>query len=239
MYKEMMNAKLKFGSFGTVFATVMLVLCAAIAPLAQQLQKGVSVQLAPTKNATPMPAADEQNAWIIAITAEGGLFFGSESVTRDGLLNTMIRTPRNRDQNLYIKADARTPYSNVEYALKAAHTVWFDRPILLSQQSSSSEAGTIVPPKGLEVSLESGAIAGPKSIEIEILSAQGTPTLKINGHATEWENLHTNLAKSFSSGEENVVRLKANGTVPFGYVARAIDACTPQARVILNSEAAL
>ena len=35
----------------------------------QQLQRGVSVQMAPTTAAAAMPEADKQDAWIVAITA--------------------------------------------------------------------------------------------------------------------------------------------------------------------------
>ena len=44
--------------------------------LAQHLRQGVSVQMARTTNATAYPAADNADAWIVAVTADGRLYFG-------------------------------------------------------------------------------------------------------------------------------------------------------------------
>ncbi len=48
---------------------------------AQQLQKGVSVQMAVTSNATPMPEADNPDAWIVTITSDGSLYLGTHPVS--------------------------------------------------------------------------------------------------------------------------------------------------------------
>ena len=39
------------------------------------LQKGVSVQMAATSNATPMPAADNDDAWIVTISSRRQIVF--------------------------------------------------------------------------------------------------------------------------------------------------------------------
>ena len=71
----------------------------AIAPqtLAQSpaLQKGVSVQMAITNNATPMPEADKKDAWIVAVTAPGQLYFGTDAVSAEQLSEEMKAHPRN------------------------------------------------------------------------------------------------------------------------------------------------
>src|SRR5579872_7570121 len=45
---------------------------------AQQLQKGVSVQMAATRSAAPMLAADNPDAWVVTIIADGNLYFGAD-----------------------------------------------------------------------------------------------------------------------------------------------------------------
>jgi len=73
---------------------------------AQALQKGISVELPVTSNAAPMPAADNEDAWIVTVAADGRTYFGTDPVTPAGLEGAMKSRPRNREQKLYIKADA-------------------------------------------------------------------------------------------------------------------------------------
>ena len=111
-----------------LMTTVVLatVLFAAQTANSQQLQRGVSVQLAPTTNAAPMPDADNQDAWIVAITSDETLYFGVDPVTPSDLADKMKSRPRNRDQKLYVKADARAPVAAVRRVLAAAHEVGFN-----------------------------------------------------------------------------------------------------------------
>ncbi len=198
----------------------------------QAMQKGVSVDLAPTNDAQPMPAADQDKAWVVSVSSDGQLFFRANPVTRAALVDEMIRTPRIRNENIYIKADARAPYSDVQYVLKAAHTVEFDAPVLLTAQPESSQPGTLVSPKGLEVSLESGAIVGPKPAEIDMSTT--SDTVKLNNQEVSLADLRRTLTTLFQNQTEKTVLLKADGTLPFAQVVRAIDACrSTGAKVIL------
>lgn len=198
----------------------------------QTMQRGVHVDLARTNNAQPMPAADQDKAWVVSVNSEGQLFFRADPVTRAALVDEMIRTPRLRNENIYIKADARAPYSDVQYVLKAAHTVEFDAPVLLTAQKESTKPGTQVPPKGLEVSLESGAIVGPKPAEIEM--STNPEAVKLNNQEVPLGDLQRALTTVFESQTEKTVLLKADGTLPFAQVVRAIDACrSTGAKVIL------
>ncbi|HEY1676691.1 MAG TPA: biopolymer transporter ExbD [Candidatus Sulfotelmatobacter sp.] len=217
------------------FAFLLIVLLAISTIAAQQLQKGVHVQMAPTTNAQPQPAADNQNAWVIAITRDGHLFFGPKPVTRDGLLNEMISTPRHREQKLYIKADARAPYSQVEYVLKAAGTAEFDAPILLTAQEASAQPGKILSPKGLEVWVPDSAPYGPEPANLEV-SASSDPSagLRLNHRPVRWTALKSDLDRFFQGRPEKVVELKGGNEVPFAQIARAVDECRATgAKVVL------
>src|SRR5579863_974443 len=108
------------------------------------LQQGVSVQMAMTNNAQPVPAADDQDAWVIAVTADGKLFFGVHPETSEGLLEQMKINPRRRDQNVYIKADARAPFGEVKEALQAARLGGFNSPVLLTVQRDAVQPGVLV-----------------------------------------------------------------------------------------------
>ena len=58
----------------STLATAAVLMAVAQSPA---LQRGVSVQMAATNNAAPMPDADNQYAWIVTVAADGSLYFGS------------------------------------------------------------------------------------------------------------------------------------------------------------------
>ena len=103
---------------------------------AQVLQRGVSVTMASASNAQPMPNADDADAWIVTVTADGRLYFGVDAVTPAALRERIIRRPHRRGQKLYIKADARACFASVQKALEAASSAEFESPVLLVNQPS-------------------------------------------------------------------------------------------------------
>jgi biopolymer transport protein ExbD len=220
--------------FATMACVFALVLTSALHLNSQQLQKGIHVDLFTSANAKPAPAADTANAWIVSIGADGRLWFGTTPVTADGLTNKMIETPRNRDQNLYIKADARSPYFSLVQVLKAAHIVGFESPVLLTSQPISAQANGVTPPMGLDIWIENGAHTGARPVEIEIARAQESSVIRVNNEQVSWENLAGTI-KDLSNQPDTIVRLRADGEARFGQVARAIDASTPTgAKVVLT-----
>jgi len=200
---------------------------------AQQLRQGISVQMAPTTHALAYVAADNADAWIVAVTAEGELYFGVKPATPDQLADEMKATPRHRDQNLYIKADARVPFAQVVRVLQAGREVGFDSPVLLTAQPVASAPGTVMPPNGLEVLI--GPPAGRVATVVQLLSSgQPRPLLRINGDEISWSALEDTLRRHFQKGDEKVILLKADEDLPFGHVVQAIDTCRATgARVVL------
>lgn len=192
---------------------------------AQVLQRGVSVNMAGATNAQPMPDADNADAWIVTVTAEGHLYFGIDPVTPAALQQRMIRTPRKRSQRLYIKADARASFASVQKALNAASTAEFASPVLLVTQESAANPGTIVPPKGLEIIMDGVANSGAKSVVEVNYSAQGSPTLRLDDQEIPFAALHDRLNQLAQSRKEKMILLRADGRSAFGDVAQVIDAC--------------
>ena len=190
------------------------------------MQRGVSVQLAVTNNATPMPEADNEDAWIVTVTADGRIYFGTDPVTPAGLADEMKRRPRNRAQKLYVKADARAPFANVERALEAGREVWFEAAVLLTAQPGAPESGTAVPPKGLEVLIGPTLPAAAVTTVVQLLNSEHQgPLLKVNGDEIPWSALESTLRRHFQKGDEKVILLKADEQLPFGQVVQAIDTC--------------
>jgi len=198
----------------------------------QPMQKGISVELVTTKSAVPVPEADKGNAWIVTLTSNGSVFFGTHEVTFDSLAKEMIRLPRKREQQLYIKADARTPYANVEKALDAASRAGFETPVLLTAQPESPAPGMIEPPVGLDV-LVGPPLPGSVTVQIQS-SDQGQPLLKVNGEPTTWANLPGALRQSLQNQGKREVVVRADEEVAFARVVNAIDTCrSERAKIIM------
>jgi len=203
---------------------------------AQQLQKGVSVQMPATRSAAPMLAADNLDAWVVTITADGNLYFGADPMTADELADWMKTHPRNREAKLYIKADARAPFAAVEKVLEIGRAMGFETPVLLTSQAEPTQPGTMVPPKGLEV-LVGPIPGGTVATVVQIVSSgQTLPLLRINGDEISWSALESTLRQHFQKGDEQVVLLKADEQLPFGRVVQVIDTCRATgAKVILGT----
>jgi len=195
------------------------------------------VQMAHTASAVAYPAADDNDAWIVVVTADGDLYFGVKPVTPDQLLEEMKATPRQRDAKLYIKADARAPFANVVRVLQAGREVAFEAPVLLTAQSVSPAPGTVVPPNGLEVLVGPSLPAGTVATVVQLLnSGQHRPLLKVNGDEISWSALEGTLRQHFQKGDEKVILLKADEQLPFGQVVQVIDMCrATQAKVVLDT----
>jgi len=194
------------------------------------MQKGISVQMATSRNAAAMPEADNENAWIAAVTAEGKLYFGIEPVTSAGLADEMKRRPRNRQAKLYIKADARAPFTSVEKVLEAGRTAFFDEPVLLTSKPGSNAPGNmvpapgnIVPPSGLDVLVDASPSDSQSTVVQVVNSAPGPPTVRINNQDVSWDALQDKLRQSLPN--DRVVLVKADGSARFADAVRAIDAC--------------
>jgi biopolymer transport protein ExbD len=201
---------------------IAIVLFTAGVGKAQQLQQGVSVQLATTTGAGSVPDADDADAWIVTVTENNEIYFGVDPVTPQGLFDAMKIRPRIRGQELFVKADARASFATVAQVLKAAHTDMFDRAVLLTGQSSAAQPGTIVPPKGLPVWF--GSAAMPEAVVVQIGPGQGSPTLKIDNQVVPLKALQHKLEEVLQNRKDRVVVLKP-GQVPFADVAHVVDVC--------------
>jgi len=200
------------------FATIVFSTASAQSPA---LQKGVSVQMAATTNATAFPQADNEDAWIVAVTADGSLYFGVKPVTVASLTEEMKSTPRRREARLYVKADARAPFDAVKQALHAAQKDLFETAVLLTEQQPHAAEATIVPPQGLEVGL---ALPSTTATVVELHnSGRPTPALKVNDQELPWSALQTALAEASQGGRVKRVVLEADGSLPFDEIVKVID----------------
>jgi biopolymer transport protein ExbD len=146
-------ARLKNRVGSVALLAVVATMPAAPRSSAQVMQKGISVELARTSSAVPVPDADNQDALIIAVTDSGGLYFGIDPVTPDTLAEKLKARLSHHTQTLYIKADARAPYACLVKVLDAAHTAGVAGVTLLTTQPKTTQVGTVALPEGIEMEL--------------------------------------------------------------------------------------
>ncbi len=136
---------------------VALVIAVPGVGLAQQgtasapLQRGVNVRMAVTQNAVEVPDADEPQALVVTVAADGTTFLQGDPVVPSNLAAAVkdILVTRS-DSTLYIKADAGVPYARVVEVLDAVQTSGVEGITLLTTQQDPADRGKQrVFPKGL------------------------------------------------------------------------------------------
>jgi len=117
------------------------------------LQAGVSVQLPVTSNAVPIPKADNQDALVIALTADGATYLGVNRLATPALADSVKKLLATRNEKtLYIKADGRVPYARVVEVIDAVRNSGVDGVTLLTaQQDAPGQGSRLMAPKGLEM----------------------------------------------------------------------------------------
>jgi biopolymer transport protein ExbD len=191
-------------------------LAAALAAQTPPLRKGVSVQMAVTTNAVAMPDADLADSLVVAVTSRGTVYLEVTALTPARLsAKVQAQLAGHSGKRVYVKSDARTPYSTVAEVLDALRTAGVGAPILLTSQRDSTNAPH-VPPMGLEVLLPPAPDAA-QSVALKVGSPQS------------WDAELKQRAQP-----ERPVVLQADGAAPFGDVVHAVDVCRAQgAKVFL------
>jgi len=138
--------------------TLTIVAALAVVAFAQRgvnpaLQAGVSVQLPATSNAVAIPNADNPNALVVAVTADGTTYLGVNPLTTSALAESVRKTLSTRnDKTLYIKADGRAPHARVIDVIDAVRNSGVDGlTFITAQQGPAGPGGAPVAPKGLEM----------------------------------------------------------------------------------------
>jgi biopolymer transport protein ExbD/biopolymer transport protein TolR len=119
----------------TPMADVMLVLLIIFMVVTPMLQKGVSVELAKTKNPTDMKEADRDDAVLVAITRDGKFYLGQEKVELDALagkVNDLLQTKL--DKKVFVKSDLRAKYGDVVTVVDNIRNAGVDQVGLLTER---------------------------------------------------------------------------------------------------------
>jgi biopolymer transport protein TolR len=98
--------------------------------------------MAKVNNPTAMPDADKEDAIVVAITRDGGVFLG-QNKTSISELGAQVRDKLadKPGKTIYIRADARAQYRAVEDAIDAVRTAGVEDVGLLTQKREGRQSG--------------------------------------------------------------------------------------------------
>jgi biopolymer transport protein ExbD/biopolymer transport protein TolR len=123
----------------TPMVDVMLVLLIIFMVITPMLQKGVTVDLAKVNNPQQMPDADKEDALIVAVMRDGGVFCGNDKIAPDQLTNKIKDRIANRvDKRVYVRADARAKYKSVVDVVDNVRSAGVDDLGLLTDQKKEN-----------------------------------------------------------------------------------------------------
>jgi len=126
----------------TPMVDVMLVLLIIFMVITPMLQNKVAVDMAKVDNPESMPDADKEDAIVVAITRDGGVFLGQDKIAVDELgAKVRDKMADKPGKTIYIRADARAQYRAVEDAIDAVRTAGVEDVGLLTQKKEGNLAG--------------------------------------------------------------------------------------------------
>ncbi len=119
----------------TPMVDVMLVLLIIFMVITPMLQNKVAVDMAKVDNPTSMPDADKEDAIVVAITRDGGVFLGQDKVATSELGTTVRDKLADKPgKTIFVRADARAQFRAVEDAIDAVRTAGVDEVGLLTKK---------------------------------------------------------------------------------------------------------
>ena len=127
----------------TPMVDVMLVLLIIFMVITSMLQDKVHLDMAKVDNPINMPDADKEDAIVVAITRDGGVFLGQNKVAvteLGGLVREKLSDKPGK--TIYVRADARAQYRAVEDAIDAVRTAGVDDVgLLTNKREAGAPAG--------------------------------------------------------------------------------------------------
>lgn len=126
----------------TPMVDVMLVLLIIFMVITPMLMNKVQIEMAVAENAVSMPDADKDDAIVVAVSRDGGVFLGRDKVDPSNLgplVQEKLSTKT--DKTIFVRADSRAQYKAVEDAIDNVRTAGVEEVGLLTQKKSGNLAG--------------------------------------------------------------------------------------------------
>jgi len=127
----------------TPMVDIMLVLLIIFMVVTPLLQKGVSVDLAKTRNPREMREADRDDAIVVAVTRDGKLFLSDKTIEQDALQEKIRDLLQAKvDKTVYIRSDRRAKFGKVVDVVDIVRTSGVDTVGLLTTRFEEHGAAT-------------------------------------------------------------------------------------------------
>jgi biopolymer transport protein ExbD len=128
-------------------ADIMLVLLIIFMVVTPMLQKGVSVDMANVNNPREMQDADKDDAIIVAVTRDGGIFLGNTKIQKEDITGQIKdRIATRLDKTVFVKSDARAKYGDVVAVVDEIRSAGVDQLGLLTERIQKNQTAPPPPP---------------------------------------------------------------------------------------------
>jgi biopolymer transport protein ExbD len=199
----------------------------------------VSVDLAKAEHLVSMPGAGSDDAIVVAVTRDGAVFLRNDKVD-PARLGSRIRANRTdrTGQTMYLRADRRAQYRNVENAVEAMHNAGAEVVGLLTKRKEDAQTegflwigNPLFESVGLEVSFPSlpkipsrGSSPPDPTIVVHVVWRPGdAPAYKINAADVGLGDLQSRLNEIFANRAERVMFIKGDEDLNFSDIVDVID----------------
>jgi biopolymer transport protein ExbD len=119
----------------TPMADVMLVMLIIFMVVTPMLSKGFDVDKVKTVNAVDMPAADRDDAILVAVTRDGKFYLGQNRVSIEELATKVNDLLKDKvDKTVFVKGDARAKYGDVKDVVDNIRSAGVDKVGLLTER---------------------------------------------------------------------------------------------------------
>jgi biopolymer transport protein TolR len=121
-------------------ADIMLVLLIIFMVVTPMLQKGMTVDMAKVNNPEDLPNADKDDAVIVAVTRDGGIFMGTTKSDLGGIASLVSDQISGRlDKTVFIRSDSRAKYGDVVKLVDEVRSAGVDNVGLLTDKIETDQ----------------------------------------------------------------------------------------------------
>jgi biopolymer transport protein TolR len=125
----------------TPMVDVMLVLLIIFMVITPMLQNKVNIDLAKTDNPTSMPDADKEDSIVVAVARDGQVYLGQDKVAASELgAKVRDKLTDKPGKQIFVRADARAKFLDVENAIDDVRTAGVDSVGLLTEKRQTPGA---------------------------------------------------------------------------------------------------
>jgi len=199
----------------------------------------VAVTLAKAGNAVAMPDAGQEDAVVVAVLRDGAVFLGQNKVDPTQL-GSCIRDKLadKTEKTIYLRADARANYRDVEDVIDAIHSAGAEEVGLLTQRKEEAQpqdylwiGNPLLKSVGLEVFIPSSPetarrVSSPPDRTIVVHVAyrpNAAPAYTINAADVPHAELQAKLTEIYSSRSDRVMFVTGDGNLRLSDIADVID----------------